>query len=91
MRYDEFRDRLQIALQNVGLLGQRIGDPIETVDLHSMGGAGRSTFLEDQKPKRSHFMLRRRLHSIGIPLIRPVLTHARKTCSQNCWAELKIL
>ncbi len=37
MRYDEFRDQLQIALQNVGLLGQCIGNPIETVDLYGMG------------------------------------------------------
>jgi hypothetical protein len=37
MRYDEFRDQLQMALQNVGLLGQRIGNPTETVDLESMG------------------------------------------------------
>jgi hypothetical protein len=37
MRYEEFRDQLQIALQNVGLLGQRIGNPIETVELDSMG------------------------------------------------------
>ncbi len=37
MRYDEFRYQIQTALQNVGLLGQRIGNPIETVDLDSMG------------------------------------------------------
>jgi hypothetical protein len=37
MRYDEFRYQLQTALQNVGLLGQCIGNPIETVDLDSMG------------------------------------------------------
>jgi hypothetical protein len=37
MRYDEFRDQLQIALHNVGLLGQRLGNPSETIDLESMG------------------------------------------------------
>jgi hypothetical protein len=37
MRYDEFREQLQIALLNVGLLGQRIGNPTETIDLESMG------------------------------------------------------
>jgi hypothetical protein len=37
VRYDEFRYQLQTALQNVGLLQQRIGNPIETVDLDSMG------------------------------------------------------
>jgi hypothetical protein len=37
MRYDEFRDQLQIALQNVGLLGQRLGNPTETIDLESTG------------------------------------------------------
>jgi hypothetical protein len=36
MRYDEFRYQLQTALQHVGLLGQPIGNPIETVDLGSM-------------------------------------------------------
>jgi len=38
MRYDEFRDQLQGALQDVGLLRQRIGSPIETMEL---SGAGR--------------------------------------------------
>jgi hypothetical protein len=37
MRYHEFRDLLQITLQNSGLSGQHIGDPIETVDLNDMG------------------------------------------------------
>jgi hypothetical protein len=37
MRYDEFRDQLQIALHNAGLLGQRLGNPTETIDLESMG------------------------------------------------------
>ena len=36
MRYDEFRDQLQNALHNVGLFGQRIGNPVETVDLYTM-------------------------------------------------------
>jgi hypothetical protein len=36
MRYEEFRDQLQFALQNVGLLGQRIGNPTETIDLESI-------------------------------------------------------
>jgi hypothetical protein len=37
MRYNEFQDQLKIALQNVGLLGQSIGNAIEPVDLHSIG------------------------------------------------------
>ena len=36
MRYDEFRDHLQIALHNAGLLGQRLGNPTETIDLENM-------------------------------------------------------
>ncbi len=35
MRYEEFREQLQIALQSVGLFGKRIGNPIETLDLES--------------------------------------------------------
>jgi len=35
MRYDEFRDQFQIALQNAGLLGQRLGNPTETIDMGS--------------------------------------------------------
>jgi hypothetical protein len=35
MRYDEFRDQLQIALHNVGLFGQRLGNPTETIELES--------------------------------------------------------
>ena len=33
MRYDEFRDQLQDALQDVDLFLQRIGNPIETIEL----------------------------------------------------------
>jgi hypothetical protein len=36
MRYQEFRDQLQIVLHNEGLFGQRIGNPTETIDLESM-------------------------------------------------------
>jgi hypothetical protein len=35
MRYEEFRDQLLIAFQNVGLLGQTMGNPTETIDLGS--------------------------------------------------------
>jgi hypothetical protein len=35
MRYNEFRDQLQNALQDVGLFGRRIGDPTESIDLSS--------------------------------------------------------
>ena len=37
-RHVEFRDQLQNALYNVGLFGQRIGNPGETVDLYSVLG-----------------------------------------------------
>jgi hypothetical protein len=36
MRYDEFRDQLQIALHNAGLLGQRLGNPSDTIDMEIM-------------------------------------------------------
>src|SRR5438094_5533788 len=35
MRYEEFRDRLQDALRDVGLVFQHIGQPSETIDLSS--------------------------------------------------------
>jgi hypothetical protein len=53
MRYDEFRDRLQTALQNVGLLGERLGNPVETIDLESMGRRWKVYLFEsstDTKP-----------------------------------------
>ncbi len=37
MRYDEFREQLQIALRKAGLFGQHIGNPTETIDLESTG------------------------------------------------------
>jgi hypothetical protein len=36
MRYDEFRDKFQLALQNIGLFSQTIGHPTETVELGTM-------------------------------------------------------
>jgi hypothetical protein len=36
MRYDEFRDQLQRAFQALGLFGQRVGNPTETINLAAM-------------------------------------------------------
>jgi len=35
MRYDDFREQLEIALQNAGLLGQCLDSPVETIELES--------------------------------------------------------
>jgi len=52
MRYEEFRDQIQGALKGVGLFQQRIGNPIETIEL---SGAGRrwKVYLSRSAPQKA--------------------------------------
>jgi hypothetical protein len=55
MRYDEFRDQLQEALQDVGLFLQRIGNPVETIELSGMGRRWKVYILQSSPPNAEPF------------------------------------
>ena len=60
MRYEEFRDRLQDALRDVGLVFQHIGQPSETIDLSS-GARHCELYIRPMSPDAEPFHIATRM------------------------------
>jgi hypothetical protein len=55
MRYDEFRDKLQDALQRVGLFHQRISNPSETIEISGTGRRWKLYVMQSSPPEVEPF------------------------------------
>jgi len=84
MRYDEFRDQLQEALQDVGLFLQRIGNPIETIELSGTGRRWKVYISRSSPPNAEPFHVSAKIAFDWSPFD----TARSYTCEEDLLTEL---
>jgi hypothetical protein len=84
MRYDQFRNQFQVALQEVGLFIQRIGDPVETIELSGTGRRWKVYISRSSPPNAEPFHVSAKIAFAWSPFD----TARSYTCEEDLLTEL---